>query len=90
VLGLFTRPAAWALLADISVAILSTKVPILLGHSFWIFSLPNMHRYGFWSMAHEARTDWAMLMGLIFLLLAGAGKWSMDAQLRTRAPRVDG
>ena len=39
-----------------SVAILSTKVPILLGHGFWGFSLPNLPYYGFWGMAHEART----------------------------------
>ena len=32
-------------------------------------------------MAHEARTDWAMLLGSIFLLLVGAGPWSLDAPL---------
>src|SRR5512140_3276605 len=54
-LGLFTRPAALLLLINISVAILSTKIPILLDHGFWTFSLPKLPRYGFWSMAHEAR-----------------------------------
>src|SRR5438067_6626780 len=39
ILGLITRPAALALLIDISVAILSTKIPILLGHGFLGFSL---------------------------------------------------
>jgi hypothetical protein len=35
-------------------AIVSTKVPIWLGHDFWIFHVPKLARYGFWSMAHEA------------------------------------
>jgi putative oxidoreductase len=67
---------------DISVAIISTKLPILLGHGFWGFSLPKLANYGFWSMAHEARTDSCMLLGSLFLLIAGAGrKWSLDARL---------
>ena len=43
------------------------------------------NRYGFWSMASEARTDYSMLMGLLFLLLVGAGPWSLDA-LMSRSP----
>jgi uncharacterized membrane protein YphA (DoxX/SURF4 family) len=38
-------------------------------------------RYGFLSMMHEARTDFSMLLGLIFLLIVGAGAWSVDAVL---------
>jgi hypothetical protein len=34
--------------------------------------------YGFWGMAHEARTDFSMLRGSIFLLIVGAGAWSID------------
>ena len=64
--GLFTRLAAIPLMVDMIVAIATTKVPILL-------------KSGFWSMAHEARTDWAMLLGALFLLLAGPGRWSLDA-----------
>ena len=33
---------------------------------------------GFWEKAHAARTDFSMLTGSIFLLLEGAGKWSLD------------
>jgi uncharacterized membrane protein YphA (DoxX/SURF4 family) len=80
-LGLFTRLAAVPLLINISVAILSTKVPILLGHGVWHFSLPKLSHYGFWSMAHEARTDYAMLLGLLFLLCVGGGRWSFDDAL---------
>ena len=80
--GLLTRPAAFILLVDISVAIVSTKIPILLGHGFWLFNLPDLKRYGFWSMAHEARTDFSMFMCLIFLLIVGAGALSMERRFR--------
>jgi uncharacterized membrane protein YphA (DoxX/SURF4 family) len=78
-LGLFTRLAAIPLVIDMCVAILSTKVPILLGRGFWGFSLRDLPQYGFWSMMHEARTDIAMLLGALFLLIVGAGAWSIDA-----------
>ena len=80
-LGLLTRFAAVTMIIDMLVAILSTKVPILLGEGFWMFALPKLERYGFWSMAHEARTDWSMLLGSLFLLVVGAGAWSVDALL---------
>jgi uncharacterized membrane protein YphA (DoxX/SURF4 family) len=78
IVGLFTRLASIALLIDISVAIVSTKVPILLGHAYWHFALPKLKHYGALSMLHEARTDFSMFLGLIFLLLMGAGSWSLD------------
>ena len=83
--GWLTRLAGVPLLVDITVAILSTKVPILLGHGYGPFTPPQLSRYGFWSMASEARTDFAMLMSLLFLLIVGAGPWSLDA-LRSRRP----
>jgi putative oxidoreductase len=67
--GVLTRLAAVALLMDITAAILATKLPILLGH---------MTRYAFWSISSEAHIDFAMLMGLLFLLAVGAGPWSVD------------
>jgi hypothetical protein len=67
------------MIINISVAIVSTKIPILLGHGFWVFSLPAVKSYGLWSMMHEARTDFAMLLGGIFLLIVGAGCVSFDA-----------
>jgi uncharacterized membrane protein YphA (DoxX/SURF4 family) len=55
------------------VAILSTKLPIFL-------------KQGWWPAEAEARTDYSMLMGLIFLLIVGAGVRSFDARLaRKRA-----
>jgi uncharacterized membrane protein YphA (DoxX/SURF4 family) len=86
-LGLLTRLAAIPLIIVMLVAILSTKIPILLGHGFWGFSLRNLPYYGFWGIAHEARTDFAMLLGSIFLLIVGAGAWSLDARLRSRTGR---
>jgi len=80
-LGLLTRLAAIPLIIDMLVAILSTKIPILLGRGFWGFSLRTLPYYGFWGMAHEVRTDFAMLSGLIFLLIVGAGRWSVDARI---------
>src|SRR5437870_1855408 len=66
-LGLLTRFAAVTMIIDMLVAISTTKVPLLLNE-------------GFWKMAHEARTDWAMLLGSLFLLAVGAGTWSLDAR----------
>ena len=70
--GLLTRLSSIPLLIDICVAIATTKVPILL-------------KSGFWPMEAEARTDYAMLMGLLFLVLAGAGSWSVDTRLARKA-----
>ena len=89
VLGLLTRPAALILAVNISVAILSTKIPILLGHEFWGFHLKEMSRYGFWAMAHESRTDFCMWLGSLFLVIVGAGLWSFDAAL-ARRPKKQG
>jgi putative oxidoreductase len=79
--GLLTRLAALPLLAVMVTALVSTKVPILLARGFGPFSLPKLSHYGFWSMLHEARTDISMVLGLIFLLIVGAGSCSLDARL---------
>ena len=71
IVGLLTRLAAVPLLIDMIVAIATTKIPLLL-------------RSGFWSMAHEARTDFAMILGVAFLLGVGAGPLSWDARIAAR------
>jgi putative oxidoreductase len=48
-IGLLTRLATIPLLIDIVVAIVTTKIPML-------------YKTGFWSMAHEARTDTACFL----------------------------
>ena len=79
--GFLTRLAAIPLIVDMLVAIISTKIPVLIGHGFWGFSLRSVPYGGFWGMAHEARTDFAMLLGSLFLLIVGAGAWSVDRRL---------
>jgi len=79
ILGLVTRLASIALIIIMIVAIVSTKIPILLGHDFWIFHAPQLPRFGLWSLLHEARTDFAMLLGSLYLLIEGGGAWSLDA-----------
>lgn len=79
--GLLTRLAAIPLIIDMLVAITTTKVPILLGHGFWRFSVGKLPAYGFWPMAHESRVDFAMLTCALFLLIVGAGRFSIDAKI---------
>ena len=69
--GLFTRLAAIPLLGVIAVAIATTKIPMIA-------------KSGMWSMLHEARADFSMLLGLVFLLIAGAGTLSLDVLRRDR------
>jgi putative oxidoreductase len=85
--GLLTRLAALPLVVIMSTAIVSTKIPILLGREVWGFALRDLSSYGFWSMAHEARTDFAMLGCSIFVSIVGAGPWSFDAELVGRGRR---
>jgi len=79
IVGLATRLAAIPLIIIMIVAIASTKIPILLGHDWWIFHVGKFGRYGFWSMLHEARADITMLLGATFLLIVGGGRHSLDA-----------
>lgn len=79
--GLFARAAALPLVINMLVAITSTKVPILFGHGYWIFAHTFAPKTGFWSFLHESRTDLSMLLSSSFLLLVGAGQWSLDAIL---------
>ncbi len=75
-LGIFTSLASIPLIISMSVAIWTTKIPMLLEN-------------GFWKMAHEARTDWAMILGLIFLLISGGGRWSFDHMKTIKTPKIN-
>ncbi|HUH63941.1 MAG TPA: DoxX family protein [Terracidiphilus sp.] len=68
-LNLFAGEAALLLLIVISVAIVSTKIPILLGHRVGPFALAKLPRYGLLSFLHEARTDLSMLFGALAILI---------------------
>jgi putative oxidoreductase len=65
ILGLWTRLACVPLLIVIGVAIWTTKIPIF-------------HHEGVWPMLHEARTDFSMVLGLLFLMTVGGGAWSVN------------
>jgi uncharacterized membrane protein YphA (DoxX/SURF4 family) len=58
-IGKFTRSAAVPLLIIICTAILTTKIPEL-----------TRAGQGFWFMVSDARTDFAMLMCLLYLLVS--------------------
>jgi uncharacterized membrane protein YphA (DoxX/SURF4 family) len=89
-IGFLTRLAALQTLIIMTVAIISTKIPILLGGGFWGFHVRELSRYGFFAMAHEMRTDWSMWLGSLFLIWTGAGRWSLDIGLaRSFASRQD-
>lgn len=63
--GYMTRLAVVPLFIIMVTAILKTKIPVL-------------EEKGFWSMAHEARTDFAMTMLTIYLFIYGSGRLSVD------------
>lgn len=67
-IGFSVRIAAIPLFIIMMTAIATTKIPILV-------------EKGFWSMAHEARTDFAMTILLIHLLIFGSGRWSIDSKI---------
>lgn len=79
-LGWFTRLAAVPLIIDIVVAILSTKISLLLGTSP-LPAPPVPPMAGIWAVLHESRSDFAQLASSIFLLVAGSGPWALDALL---------
>lgn len=68
-LGLFAGDGALALFLVIATAIVTTKIPILLGHSLGRFGPPHLEHYGWLSFLHEARTDLCMLLGTLAVLL---------------------
>ena len=79
ILGLMTRLASLIVFAIMATAIVTIKIPILLGESFGPFVLRDLEYYGFWSMIHEGRTDFSMFLCSIFIMIEGAGKWSFDS-----------
>lgn len=82
--GLATRLAAIPLVANMLVALASTKLPILLGQGYWIFTHSFAPKAGLWAFLHESRTDMSMLFGSIFLVLVGADRHSLDHLLQRR------
>ncbi|MFP4046983.1 MAG: DoxX family membrane protein [Bacteroidales bacterium] len=79
--GFLTRGAALVFFMNMTVAIIVTKIPVAFGESFGMFILRDLKTYGFWSIAQEIRTDFAMWLGSLFLLIKGGGLWSIDILL---------
>lgn len=67
-IGLLTRLASIPLLIIMLTAFVTTKWPILMDK-------------GFWAMAHEYRTDFALTLLLCYLLSFGGGRSSMDMKI---------
>lgn len=82
VLGLLTRLAALPLIADMVVAITTSKLPLLTGPGPEPVSAAP--QTGFWAFAYQARLDMTLLLAACFLLIVGAGAWSVDAWLARR------
>lgn len=66
----YAGEAALCLLAVIATAIVSTKIPILLGRQLGPFALPrNVNHFGVLGFLHESRTDLAMLFSLVAIAI---------------------
>ena len=74
--GLWTRAAAIPILIVNLTAIASTKIPEL-----WASG------QGFWYMVTDIRTDFAMLLSLLYLFAAGSGRYTVQEVARRRARR---
>ena len=68
IIGLLTRLAVIPLIYIMLIALSTTKYKLFMAT-------------GFWNLLHESRTDWAMLLSSIFLLIKGGGKWSIDKNI---------
>src|SRR5262250_1675156 len=78
--GLSTRLIAIPFVAEMVVAILSTKISLYLGTSPLPLP-PAPPQVGFWAVLHEIRSEYAQMLTALFLLLNGPGQWSLDAVL---------
>jgi putative oxidoreductase len=83
IFGFLTRFISLVFIGEMIVAILTTKISLFLGTS--PLPLPPVPpQIGFWAVLHEIRSDWAQILTCGFLLIAGAGKLSLDAILVSR------
>lgn len=71
-IGLFTRLVAIPLFIIMIISFIRTKYPELM-------------EKGLWFMAHDYRTDFAMTLLLIYLLIYGGGKNSMDYKIQQKS-----
>jgi putative oxidoreductase len=80
--GLMTRLIAIPFIFEMIVAILSTKISLYLGTS--PLPLPAVPpKVGMWAVLHEVRSEYAQLLTVVFLMINGPGRWSLDALLES-------
>jgi uncharacterized membrane protein YphA (DoxX/SURF4 family) len=86
--GFLTRLIAIPFVIEMIVAMLSTKISLYLGTSPLPLP-PAPPKVGVWAVLHEVRSEYAQIMVVLYLLINGPGRWSLDAVLaRVRAPRT--
>jgi len=87
----FSNPEFWAyftacfeiicgLMVSAGILIRASSIPplIIMAVAFFSTKMPIFLQKGFWQFAHEYRTDFAMTVSLIFLIIKGAGFYSVD------------
>ncbi|HEY2759618.1 MAG TPA: DoxX family protein [Pirellulales bacterium] len=83
-LGLGTRLIAIPFMIEMIVAMLVTKISMFLGTSPLPLP-PSPPQIGFWAVLHEVRSEFAQLLTVLFLFIAGPGRISLDALLARRS-----
>src|ERR1019366_7833564 len=78
--GLLPRLIAIPFIVEMIGAILSTKISMYLGSS--PLPLPAAPpEVGIWAVLHEVRSEYAQLLTVVFLMINGPGRWSLDTLL---------
>ena len=80
--GVFEVVCSIFILAGLVVRIASVPLMIIMITAFITTKWPILIEKGFWSMAHEYRTDFAMTLLLLYLLIYGSGNWSIDSRIK--------
>lgn len=68
-LNFYTGDAALVMAIVMVGALVTTKLPILLGHPLGPFALPAAPRYGWLAFLHAARVEIAMLVSAVAILI---------------------
>ncbi|EPG75744.1 DoxX family protein [Leptospira fainei serovar Hurstbridge str. BUT 6] len=82
--GFLTKPIGCLFIIEMIVAMLTTKVPLYFGTSP-LASPQAPPIVGIWAVLHEIRSEYAQLLGSLYLVLSGPGRNSIDAILKRRA-----
>lgn len=85
ILGFLTRPAALALCICALLAI-TPGGSMLLGRPPGMLGSGGFDIYDADTLVNHVRTQWLLLLGALFLVLVGAGSFSLDAEVSSRHP----